>query len=163
MPSSSSMPRHSPTDLVPPPFLFFVSPGILALDQVFEGQRPKFHFLVLVLRPQSMGTQPGWRDEGQQRIRLEAGEPLVSATGLLGLPAGGLQAKLVSWWSHQGAVLIRLGKDVQEGAQPQPGTFSCMVVPREWGGGEASGSPSSDIINFTNWFKGAKCPATRAY
>lgn len=43
-----------------------VPPRILALTQGFEGHRNKFHFLNLVLKPQSVGTQPGWWDGGQQ-------------------------------------------------------------------------------------------------
>lgn len=117
------------------------------------------HFLIFVLRPQSMGTQPGWWDGGERRsrTRLEAGGPLLSPTGLLGSPAGGFQVKLLAWWSLQRALSTRLGKGAQEEAQPLPRTFSCMVVPREWGDWI---SILRYIINSTNWFRGAKGPAT---
>lgn len=106
-----------------------------------------------------MGTQPGWWDGGERRsrTRLEAGGPLLSPTGLLGSPAGGFQVKLLAWWSLQRALSTRLGKGTQEEARPLPRTFSCMVVPREWGDWI---SILRYIINSTNWFRGAKGPAT---
>lgn len=79
-----------------------VPPRILALTQGFEGHRNKFHFLNLVLKPECGNTAwlVGWGTT-ESRTRMEAGGPLLSPTGLLGSPAGGLQAKLLAWWSLQ--------------------------------------------------------------
>lgn len=64
------MPRHS--SYLPGAYtlLFFFFPSILAQAQEFEGQKlSKFHFLILVLRPGNMGTQPGCRGRGTIEVK----------------------------------------------------------------------------------------------
>lgn len=58
------MPRHS--SYLPGAYTLFFLPSILAQAQEFEGQKlSKFHFLILVLRPENMEHSLVVEDGGQ--------------------------------------------------------------------------------------------------
>lgn len=64
------MPRHS--SYLPGANTPLPHPNILAQAQEFEGQKlSKFHFLILVLRPENMGTQPVCRGWGTKEVMDE--------------------------------------------------------------------------------------------
>lgn len=66
---AGACPGIAPTYLVP---TLFFPPSILAQAQEFEEQKlSKFHFLILVLRPENMGTQPGCRGWGTKEVKDE--------------------------------------------------------------------------------------------